>query len=115
MEFKYLICSCSINEEVNYEHKKTEQFNPKGSINKESNSPKIKKKILKKNYSTGMIEKDISQKDLDRMSLQKRTSSDNINLTKSAEIKKPQNLYQILIMFNDLIWNNVEQIPNEDL
>ena len=29
MEFKYLICSCSINEEVNYGHKKTEQFNPK--------------------------------------------------------------------------------------
>ena len=92
-----------------------EQFNPKDNTKKENNSPKIKKKILKKNYSTGMIEKDLSQKDLERMSLQKRTSSDNINLTKSAEIKKPLNLYQILIMFNDLIWNNVEQIPTDDL
>ena len=92
-----------------------EQFNAKDNAKKENNSPKIKKKILKKNYSTGMIEKDLSQKDLERMSLQKRTSSDNINLTKSAEIKKPLNLYQILIMFNDLIWNNVEQIPNDDL
>jgi hypothetical protein len=92
-----------------------EQFNAKDNVKKENNSQKIKKKILKKNYSTGMIEKDLSQKDLERMSLQKRTSSDNINLTKSAEIKKPLNLYQILIMFNDLIWNNVEQIPNDDL
>jgi hypothetical protein len=92
-----------------------EQFNAKDNVKKENNSPKIKKKILKKNYSTGMIEKDLSQKDLERMSLQKRTSSDNINLTKSAEIKKPLNLYQILIMFNDLIWNNVEQIPIDDL
>ena len=92
-----------------------EQFNAKDNAKKENNSPKIKKKILKKNYSTGMIEKDLSQKDLERMSLQKRTSSDNINLTKSSEIKKPLNLYQILIMFNDLIWNNVEQIPNDDL
>ena len=90
-----------------------EQFNIKENNNNmnENNLPKVKKKILRKNYSTGMIQ----QEDRDRMSLQRKTSSDDNNLTKSAEIKKPLNLYQILIMFNDLIWNNADQIPNEDL
>ena len=54
-------------------------------------------------------------RDPERMSLSKINSSENNNLTKSAEIKKPLNLYQILIMFNDLIWNNADQIPNDDL
>ena len=91
----------------------TDQFNIKENINNtnENNLPIIKKKVLRKNYSTGMIQ----QEERDRLSLQRRTPSDNNNLTKSAEIKKPLNLYQILIMFNDLIWNNSDQIPNEDL
>ena len=75
---------------------------------------KIKKKNLKKNYSTGMIQ-EFELRDPERMSLSKINSSENNNLTKSAEIKKPLNLYQILIMFNDLIWNNADQIPNDDL
>ena len=45
----------------------------------------------------------------------KKVSLGEISLTKSAEIQKPMNLYQILIMFNDLIWNNIDQIPSEDL
>jgi hypothetical protein len=38
----------NLNINNNNQMEETEQFNPKGSINKESNSPKIKKKILKK-------------------------------------------------------------------
>ena len=67
--------------------------------------PKPTKKSMQKNLSAGIIE-DIPPR---------KIQSEN-NLTKSAEIKKPLNLYQILIMFNDLIWNNIDQIPiKEDL
>ena len=67
--------------------------------------PKPTKKSMQKNLSAGIIEDIPPQK----------IQSEN-NLTKSAEIKKPLNLYQILIMFNDLIWNNIDQIPiKEDL
>ena len=74
------------------------------NINKE-NPKKIKnKKTLQKNLSTGMIQ-----------DVPKKKSLGEISLTKSAEFKKPLNLYQILIMFNDVIWNNIDQIPTEDL
>ena len=74
------------------------------NINKQ-NQKKIKnKKKLQKNLSTGMIQ-----------DIPKKVSLGEISLTKSAEIQKPMNLYQILIMFNDLIWNNIDQIPTEDL
>ena len=93
-----------------------EQFNinENSNTNNENSSGKNKKKNLKKNYSTGMIQ-EFELRDPERMSLSKINSSENNNLTKSAEIKKPLNLYQILIMFNDLIWNNADQIPNDDL
>ena len=65
--------------------------------------PKPKKKFLQKNLSAGMIQ-DIPRK-----------ISEKNNLIKSAELKKPLNLYQILIMFNDLIWNHIEQITSGDL
>ena len=74
------------------------------NINKE-NPKKIKnKKTLQKNLSTGMIQ-----------DVPKKKSLGEISLTKSAEFKKPLNLYQILIMFNDVIWNNIDQILTEDL
>ena len=66
------------------------------------NSKRINKKFLKKNYSAGMVREFEINKNLE-------------DQNKSTDNKKSLNLYQILIMFNDLIWNNVEQIPNEDL
>ena len=83
----------NINENINIKNMTKE--NPK----------KIKnKKTLHKNLSTGMIQ-----------DVPKKKSVGEISLTKSAEFKKPLNLYQILIMFNDIIWNNIDQIPTEDL
>ena len=85
---------------------------------KDNNAEKAqrsKKKTLLKNYSTGM-NPDFLEKEKQRMNLMNnRQSLDENNLTKSAEIKKPLNLYQILIMFNDIIWNDIAQIPIEDL
>ena len=92
------------------------QFNTKENpnINKETISPKIKKKMLKKNYSTGMFQ-DFSEKEREKKYLTRKKSLEGTNLSKSAEFQKPLNLYQILIMFNDVIWNDIEQIPLEDL
>ena len=85
---------------------------------KDNNAEKAqrsKKKTLLKNYSTGM-NPDFLEKEKQKMNLMNnRQSLDENNLTKSAEIKKPLNLYQILIMFNDIIWNDIAQIPIEDL
>ena len=75
------------------------------------NTPKIPQKIFKKNYSTGMLQ-GFNQRE--RAGFSPKKSFEN-NLTKSAEFQKPLNLYQILIMFNDIIWNNIDQIPTEDL
>ena len=93
------------NEEIPEESniiEETEQIN--NNINKE-NSPISNKKILKKNYSTGMV-KGFGDNSFKNIESQNKLSAEN---------KKPLNLYQILIMFNDLIWNDIEQIPNEDL
>ena len=85
---------------------------------KDNNAEKAqrsKKKTLLKNYSTGM-NPDFLEKEKQKINLMNnRQSLDENNLTKSAEIKKPLNLYQILIMFNDIIWNDIAQIPIEDL
>ena len=85
---------------------------------KDNNAEKAQrsqKKTLLKNYSTGM-NPDFLEKEKQKMNLMNnRQSLDENNLTKSAEIKKPLNLYQILIMFNDIIWNDIAQIPIEDL
>jgi len=85
---------------------------------KDNNAEKAqrsKKKTLLKNYNTGM-NPDFLEKEKQKMNLMNnRQSLDENNLTKSAEIKKPLNLYQILIMFNDIIWNDIAQIPIEDL
>ena len=35
------------------------------------------------------------------------------NNESNTEIKKPKNLYRILIMFNDILWNNIEEMPLE--
>ena len=76
------------------------------------NTPKIPQKIFKKNYSTGMLQ-GFNQRERAGFSPNKKSFENN--LTKSAEFQKPLNLYQILIMFNDIIWNNIDQIPTEDL
>ena len=122
------------NEEMHYESNTIEEqkrnyFNNNLSNNnnaleedqikiKDNNAEKAqrsKKKTLLKNYSTGM-NPDFLEKEKQRMNLMNnRQSLDENNLTKSAEIKKPLNLYQILIMFNDIIWNDIAQIPIEDL
>ena len=60
-------------------------------------------KLLRKNFSTGQINSKNSN----------FSALDESN--KSSEIKKPMNLYRVLIMFNDIIWNNIEQIPQEEL
>ena len=41
------------------------------------------------------------------------SSITNKESNKSSEIKKPKNLYRILIMFNDILWNNIEEMPLE--
>ena len=84
-----------------------EQTNMNENTNMNMSPEKItkpKKKFLQKNLSAGMIQ-----------DLPPRKISDKNNLIKSAEINKPLNLYQILVMFNDIIWNNIDQIPTEDL
>ena len=84
---------------------------------KDNNAEKAQrsKKNIKKNYSIDM-NPDFLEKEKQKMNLMNnRQSLDENNLTKSAEIKKPLNLYQILIMFNDIIWNDIAQIPIEDL
>ena len=84
-----------------------EQTNMNENTNMNMSQEKItkpKKKFLQKNLSAGMIQ-----------DLPPRKISDKNNLIKSAEINKPLNLYQILVMFNDIIWNNIDQIPTEDL
>ena len=59
---------------------------------------------LKKNNSMGQIP---------------NSKNNNISIinesNKSSEIKKPKNLYRILIMFNDILWNNIEEMPLEEL
>jgi LMBR1 domain-containing protein 1 len=82
----------------------------KNSINENNqnenlNGSRIKKlPTLRKNNSMGQI-----------------PNSKNISIitnnesNKSSEIKKPKNLYRILIMFNDILWNNIEEMPLEEL
>ena len=91
------------------------EIDPINSLNQNiinENTPKIPQKIFKKNYSTGMLQ-GFNQRDRAGFSPNKKSFENN--LTKSAEFQKPLNLYQILIMFNDIIWNNIDQIPTEDL
>ena len=70
--------------------------------NKNKNFP-----IMRKNNSTGQFQ------------TIKNNNNNNISgyeeTNKSTEVKKPMNLYRILIMFNDILWNNIEQLPKEDL
>ena len=89
------------NEEIPEENDIIIEEQEQDQINIE-NSKRINKKFLKKNYSAGMVREFEINKNLE-------------DQNKSTDNKKSLNLYQILIMFNDLIWNNVEQIPNEDL
>ena len=89
------------NEEIPEENDIIIEEQEQDQINIE-NSKRINKKFLKKNYSAGMVREFEIDKNLEEQN-------------KSTDNKKSLNLYQILIMFNDLIWNNVEQIPNEDL
>ena len=89
------------NEEIPEENDIIIEEQEQDQINIE-NSKRINKKFLKKNYSAGMVREFEINKNLEEQN-------------KSTDNKKSLNLYQILIMFNDLIWNNVEQIPNEDL
>ena len=97
------------NESNNYYN----NLNKSGSEEKENinikenfmQKPFIKKKnfsILKKNYSTGMISGS-------------KYSNEIKENNESTENKSPMNLFRILIMFKDIIWNNIDQIPKEDL
>jgi len=63
--------------------------------------------ILRKNNSTGQFQ-NIKNNNNNNISGYEETN-------KSTEVKKPMNLYRILIMFNDILWNNIEQLPKEDL
>ena len=90
------------NDKVNEEQEKININNNKieNIINKTRNM-----KILRKNFSAEHIQ---------------NSKINNINAFNESnmpcnEIKKTMNLYRILIMFNDLLWNNIEQIPKEDL
>jgi hypothetical protein len=62
-------------------------------------------KIFRKNFSCQQIQN----------SKNNNVTAFNDSNISSNEIKKPMNLYRILIMFNDLLWNNIEHIPKEDL
>ena len=70
--------------------------------NKNKNFP-----IMRKNNSTGQFQ-NIKNNNNNNISGYEETN-------KSTEVKKPMNLYRILIMFNDILWNNIEQLPKEDL
>ena len=70
--------------------------------NKNKNFP-----IMRKNNSTGQFQS-IKNNNNNNISGYEETN-------KSTEVKKPMNLYRILIMFNDILWNNIEQLPKEDL
>ena len=90
------------NDKVNEEQEKININNNKieNIMNKTRNM-----KILRKNFSAEHIQ---------------NSKINNINAFNESnmpcnEIKKTMNLYRILIMFNDLLWNNIEQIPKEDL
>ena len=98
--------SLQINESIkNYNENEEEKKNI--NIKKEGAGVNKSKKnfaFLRKNFSTGQ--------------LPDSKNSNNISgfneSNKSSEIKKSMNLYRILIMFNDLIWNNIDQIPKEE-
>jgi len=62
--------------------------------------------IIRKNNSTGQFQSIIKNNN---------NNSGYEESNKSTEVKKPMNLYRILIMFNDILWNNIEQLPKEDL
>ena len=80
----------------------------KNSINdnkKENNINKSRNlKILQKNFSAGVIG-----------NIKNNNISGFNESNKSSEIKKLMNLYRILIMFNDITWNNIDLIPKEEL
>ena len=85
---------------------KSELEDQDNNINENSKNENYYKPILKKNNSTGIIGS--------TKSYNNNNSMDGSNKS-SSETKKPMNLYRILIMFNDLIWNNIDDIPKEDL
>ena len=91
----------------NSENEEQEKNSIKNNNHKNENNiikTKIKNfPLLRKNFSTGQIPNS------------KSNVSGFNESNKSSEIKKPMNLYRILVMFNDLIWNNIEQIPKEEL
>ena len=76
----------------------------KGDLNKIN-----KTKVLTKNKSAGMI---ITKKN----DINSNTNNKNkINNNKICENKDQLYLFRILIMFNDIIWNNISELPKEDL
>ena len=98
----------NINKSENEEPEITNiNFNDTNKNNKIENFNITKNNLnLRKNYSTGQIQ-------ISKISNSKISGCEESN--KSTEMKKPMNLYRILIMFNDILWNNIEQLPKEEL
>ena len=95
----------NLNQSENEEQEKISINNNKNEniiVNKTRNL-----KFLRKNYSAEQIQIPNSKNN--------NISNSFNESNKSSEIKKPMNLYRILIMFNDITWNNIEQIPKEEL
>jgi len=76
----------------------------KGDLNKNN-----KAKVLTKNKSAGMI---ITKKNDINSNTNNKNKIDN---NKTCENKDQLYLFRILIMFNDIIWNNISELPKEDL
>ena len=67
------------------------------------------KKVLTKNKSAGMIK---TGKNNINTNTNKKNIIDN---NKACENKEQLYLFRILIIFNDIIWNNINELPKEDL
>ena len=81
-----------------------------------------KNKIKKLYKEIDSLNKDEDDSENDYMAHPKTNSSNNTEDNANNELneenspdKKPKNLYRILIMFNDIIWNDKIKIPNKEL
>ena len=66
-------------------------------------------KNLKRNKSSGIIVTDKNENNT------KAKNKNKFENNKTSENKDTLYLFRILIMFNDIIWNNVNELPKEDL
>ena len=102
------------NDEMNNESSGEENSESKKNYEEEEEMMNINENNKNENFNGGSKNKNLN----DRKNNNEKQASHSKNTeesNKSTELKKPMNLYRILIMFNDIIWNNIEQLPEQDL